>query len=724
MPEVGDGPRALRGQRGVAVGLREPERQVLAAGQPRLGVQRGAERRRRRPGRRPSPRTGRAGRPSAARWRRGSGTGRRGRPWSRRCRRRRSPRAWPSSAAAPAVSPAASSAVASASTAGWYQSDGRSQTEPTLSSRQRSRSAAGTASVGTPGSAGRAALFDPEFIVTLDERPTPVGCDATPAAFHPVNFHPAYVETPHMAGCAVGRGSRREPFVSASTQLESGVTGDAELISSARSGDAAAIGALYERHAGAALGGRPAVLGLPGGRRRRRRRLVHRRLRCHPAGQRARVGVPRLPLHRRAPRGGAAAREEPSRPADGRHRRARGRDRAGRHRGGAGARRLRAGGRRARVPLAARAVAGRAVAHRGRGPDARRRSRPSSGSPPTAWPPWRTARARACGRRTSSSTCRTRSTRAAGPSRASSAPTCAAGWARARPAQVEAHLEDCGTCRGLLLELGRRQPRHARRHRTARARPARARRARRGCCPSAAGSRPAPRRPVRPVRPVRAGARWRGGRRRDGSGCCGDDRDASPRSAPVPRAVRPPPVGVAAFLAAIPLGVAAVVVGGVALAAVAAVAIAEPAGRAGRRDGRRAGAHVQRVPEQLARADVQRGASGPDAAAHGHPDARAQRRCRRTTTLAPGRRATTDDGDGDGDGRRPTDPASTRRPRRPDGARRSRRPRPTRPRRRPRRCRSTCRPAGSPSKRGSAARSSSSGCSTAAARPRRTWSPR
>ncbi|NUU19498.1 sigma-70 family RNA polymerase sigma factor [Cellulomonas humilata] len=40
--------------------------------------------------------------------------------------------------------------------------------------------------------------------------------------------------------------------MSASTQLDSGVTGDAELIVSARSGDAAAIGALYERHAGAA----------------------------------------------------------------------------------------------------------------------------------------------------------------------------------------------------------------------------------------------------------------------------------------------------------------------------------------------------------------------------------------------------------------------------------------------------------------------------------------
>lgn len=40
--------------------------------------------------------------------------------------------------------------------------------------------------------------------------------------------------------------------MSASTQLEGGVTGDAELIASARSGDTAAIGALYERHAGAA----------------------------------------------------------------------------------------------------------------------------------------------------------------------------------------------------------------------------------------------------------------------------------------------------------------------------------------------------------------------------------------------------------------------------------------------------------------------------------------
>ena len=40
--------------------------------------------------------------------------------------------------------------------------------------------------------------------------------------------------------------------MSASTQLDSGVTGDAELIATARSGDAAAIGTLYERHAGAA----------------------------------------------------------------------------------------------------------------------------------------------------------------------------------------------------------------------------------------------------------------------------------------------------------------------------------------------------------------------------------------------------------------------------------------------------------------------------------------
>ena len=55
-----------------------------------------------------------------------------------------------------------------------------------------------------------------------------------------------------MAGCAVDEECRREPFVSASTQLDSGVTGDAELIASARSGDTAAIGALYERHAGAA----------------------------------------------------------------------------------------------------------------------------------------------------------------------------------------------------------------------------------------------------------------------------------------------------------------------------------------------------------------------------------------------------------------------------------------------------------------------------------------
>src|SRR4051812_42217742 len=41
-------------------------------------------------------------------------------------------------------------------------------------------------------------------------------------------------------------------IVTAGAQLDGGVMGDAELIASARSGDAAAVGALYERHAGAA----------------------------------------------------------------------------------------------------------------------------------------------------------------------------------------------------------------------------------------------------------------------------------------------------------------------------------------------------------------------------------------------------------------------------------------------------------------------------------------
>ncbi|WP_315098449.1 sigma-70 family RNA polymerase sigma factor, partial [uncultured Cellulomonas sp.] len=40
--------------------------------------------------------------------------------------------------------------------------------------------------------------------------------------------------------------------MSARTQLDNGVTGDAELIASARSGDAGSVGALYERHSGAA----------------------------------------------------------------------------------------------------------------------------------------------------------------------------------------------------------------------------------------------------------------------------------------------------------------------------------------------------------------------------------------------------------------------------------------------------------------------------------------
>ena len=388
--------------------------------------------------------------------------------------------------------------------------------------------------------------------------------------------------------------------MSASTQLESGVTGDAELISSARSGDTAAIGALYERHAGAAWVVARQYSDSPDGRRRRRRGLVHRRLRCHRAGQRARVGVPRVPLHRRAPRGRAAPREEPSRPADGRHRRARGRHRPGRHRGGAGARRLRAGGRRARVPLAARAVAGRAVAHRGRGPDAggdrahprahrQRRGRPgvprargsAAGVPPAA--PAGPARRRA-----------------AGPSPASSAPTSAAGWARARPAQVEAHLEDCGTCRGLLLELG--DVNHGMRAVIAPlvlgllglgalgvALPVGG-----GLAAGAAAAAAAAR-----CGAVRVRAAWRPAARRQRVPRRRPGR--SPRSAPERRGGAAAAGGVAAFLAAIPLGVAAAVVGGVALAAVAAVAILNLLGVAGRRDVAAPEPTSSDVPQQLAR---------------------------------------------------------------------------------------------------------------------------
>ena len=256
-----------------------------------------------------------------------------------------------------------------------------------------------------------------------------------------------------MAGCAVGRGKPGAVRVSkhaAGERCHGGRGADQLRALRRRCCHRRALRAAR----GCGVGGRPAVLGLPDGRRRRRRRLVHRRLRRHPAGQRTRVRVPRVPLHRRAPRGRSAPREEPSRPADGRHRGARGRDRAGRDRGGAGARRLRARGRRARVPLAARAVAGRAVAHRGRGSDARGDRARSSGSPPTAWPPWPTGRARGCGRRTSSSTCRTRSTRGAGRSPASSARTSAAGWARARPARSRRTSRTAGPVAACVLELG------------------------------------------------------------------------------------------------------------------------------------------------------------------------------------------------------------------------------------------------------------------------------
>ena len=78
----------------------------------------------------------------------------------------------------------------------------------------------------------------------------------------------------------------------------------------------------------------------------------------------------------------------------------------------------------------------------------------SWGSPPTASPPWRTARARVCGRRTSSSTCRTRSTRGAARVAGKLGAYVRGGLGTRETAQVEAHLEDCGTCRGLLLELG------------------------------------------------------------------------------------------------------------------------------------------------------------------------------------------------------------------------------------------------------------------------------
>ena len=368
-PRSADGACALGGQRRVAVGLREPQRQVLRGwAAPTRGRAR-RRTRRRRPGRRPSPRTGRAvdgHRRLGAR--RASGRGRRGRRGSRRSRRRRSPGRDP---------------------ARWRRR------------RRRRRRAARSRARRRPGGTSRTGAATPNRRSRRASVPgasrARVRRDGTREGRHrrrcwTLSWSSRRMRGQHLSGvtplggfspgelspclcgiaaygrlCRSDEERRREPFVSASTQLEGGVAGDAELISAARSGDTAAIGALYERHAGAAwvvarqysdspedaddvvADSFTAVFG-----------AIERR-------QRTRSRVPRLPLHRRPSGGRARAEEQPPRPADRRHRRRSRRAPAlGRDRGGPGARGLRARGRRARLPLAARAVAGRALVHRGR----------------------------------------------------------------------------------------------------------------------------------------------------------------------------------------------------------------------------------------------------------------------------------------------------------------------------------------------------------------------
>ena len=207
---------------------------------------------------------------------------------------------------------------------------------------------------------------------------------------------------------------------------------------------------------GRRLGGRPPVHELPGRRRRRRRRRLHRRVRRHRSGGsgpdvafRAYLfTVVRRVALRRVERRAAASSRPTTSPCS------RPRSRAGRPAEEPALAGLRAGRRRARVPLAARAVAGRALVHRGRGADARgdraapradrqrrRRARlPRARGPAPGLPP--------------AAPRRTRSTRGAVRVAGKLGAYVRGGLGTRETAQVEAHLEDCGTCRALVLELG------------------------------------------------------------------------------------------------------------------------------------------------------------------------------------------------------------------------------------------------------------------------------
>ena len=217
-------------------------------------------------------------------------------------------------------------------------------------------------------------------------------------------------------------------------------------------------------------------------------------------------------------------------------------------------------------------------------------------------------------------------------------------------------------------------------------------------CRSAAGSRPESRPPVRPARRGAAGAGAGGAAAGGGTAervPAAADRDGHRASAPVPRAVRRRRGGGGArSWRRSRWGSPPSVVGGVALAAVAAVAIVNLLGSPDDAVAAAGADRPAKSPSASPVTVVERGGRGPTRAAHGHPDARAQRPAGRRLVL-------------DGRGRsgrvrrRRRDGRRTRRrrttsppPRRADGSRCV--PDPTARRRpRPPRSRSTCRPAGS-----------------------------
>lgn len=115
------------------------------------------------------------------------------------------------------------------------------------------------------------------------------------------------------------------------------------------------------------MGRRAPVHELRRGRRGRRRRRVHEGLLDHPDGRRPGRRLPRVPVHRRPPARHAARPGRAPRRAHGRRHDVRVRRRPGGVDRGPRARGVRARRRLPRLPHAARALAGRALVHRGRG---------------------------------------------------------------------------------------------------------------------------------------------------------------------------------------------------------------------------------------------------------------------------------------------------------------------------------------------------------------------